>query len=152
MDIEKLKEKILTIIPDAVAEENKQFPACVIPAAGFHSLCQTLKDDPELAFDLLLCVSGVDWGKELGVTYHLSSTTLKHELVLKVKTEDRENPVFDTVADLWMTAEFHEREVYDMFGIRFNGHPDLRRMFLDESWVGYPLRKDYVDEVNIVQL
>jgi NADH:ubiquinone oxidoreductase subunit C len=86
------------------------------------------------------------------VVYHLRSTKLGHELVLKVKTEDRENPSFDTVCDIWRTAEFHEREIFDLLGIRFNNHPDLRRMFLDENWVGYPLRKDYSDEVNIVEL
>jgi len=85
------------------------------------------------------------------VVYHLNSTQHKHYIVLKVKTDDRVNPNFDTVCDIWRTAEFHERETYDMFGIRFNNHPDLRRIFLEEDWKGYPLRKDYVDEVNIVE-
>ena len=91
-------------------------------------------------------------GKYLMVVYHLESTKQGHTIVLKVKTEDRQNPVFDTVCDIWRTAEFHEREIFDLLGIRFNNHPDLRRLFLDENWVGYPLRKDYQDEVNIVEL
>ena len=70
-------------------------------------------------------------------------------VVLKVKTSDRENPEFHSVTEIWRTAEFHEREVYDLLGIKFTGHPDLRRLFLDSSW-GFPLRKDYVDDINIV--
>ena len=91
-------------------------------------------------------------GKELVVVYHLASTLHKHEIVLKVKSDDRENPAVDTVCDLYHGAEFFEREVYDLFGIRFNGHPDMRRIFLDENWQGHPLRKDYIDEINIVEL
>ena len=68
---------------------------------------------------------------------------------MKVKTPDRENPEFQSVTDIWKTADLHEREVYDLLGIKFTGHPDLRRLFLDSSW-GYPLRKDYVDDINIV--
>ena len=86
------------------------------------------------------------------VVYHLESTVHGHKMVLKVKISDRENPAVDTVSDIWKTAEFHEREVYDLFGIKFNNHPDLRRILLEEDWEGYPLRKDYKDEVNIVEL
>ena len=91
-------------------------------------------------------------GKELVVVYHLSSIKHGHEIVLKVKTDDRENPAVDTISDLYKSADFHEREVYDMFGIRFNNHPDMRRIFLDENWKGFPCRKDYVDEINIIEL
>ena len=73
-------------------------------------------------------------------------------LVFSAQTADREDPNLDTVCDIWPTAEFHEREVYDLFGIRFNNHPDLRRLLLTDDWEGYPLRKDYVDEINIVSL
>ncbi|MEI6853121.1 MAG: NADH-quinone oxidoreductase subunit C, partial [Bacteroidota bacterium] len=74
-----------------------------------------------------------------------------HSLVLKVRTADRDNPTFDTVSDIWQTAEYHEREIFDLFGIKFNNHPDLRRIFLDEKWEGFPLRKDYKDEINIIE-
>jgi NADH:ubiquinone oxidoreductase subunit C len=90
--------------------------------------------------------------KFLEVVYHLESTTHKHQLELKVRTDDRVNGAVDTVSDIWRTAEFHEREAFDLVGIRFNNHPDLRRIFLEEGWLGHPLRKDYVDEVNIVEL
>ena len=99
---------------------------------------------------MLFCITGIDWGEELGVIYHLESTEFKHAMVVKVKTEDRENPTLDSVCDIWRTAEFHEMEVYDFFGIKFNNHPNLKRFFLTPDWVGWPLRKDYVDEANMI--
>jgi NADH/F420H2 dehydrogenase subunit C len=151
MDNETLKTRILEIAPDARHEENKQYLTLIVPAGRLYQLAMMLKNDPELDFDYLFCLSGVDYGKQLAVVYHFTSTQKKHSLVIKVKTDDRINPEFDTLCDIWRTAEFHEREVYDLFGIRFSNHPDLRRIFLEEDWKGYPLRKDYVDEVNIVE-
>ncbi|HTX89041.1 MAG TPA: NADH-quinone oxidoreductase subunit C [Bacteroidales bacterium] len=152
MDPEKLKERVQNLVPEAGLEENKQFPVFVIPSAKLHELAEKLFREEDLAFDYLFCLTGVDRGKQLEVVYHLTSTHHGHSLVLKVQTEDRLNPAFDTVCDIWKTAEFHEREVYDLLGVRFNHHPDLRRIFLEEDWPGYPLRKDYKDEVNIVEL
>ena len=152
MDNEKLKERILSLVPEAQTEENKQFLTCFIPAAQFHVVVENLKNTADTAFDSLFCLTAVDMGQELVVVYHLSSTTHQHELVLKIKLTDREKPVTETVCDLYRSAEFYEREVYDMFGIRFNNHPDMRRIFLDENWQGYPLRKDYTDEINIIEL
>jgi len=151
MDNDSLKARILEIVPDVQQEENKQYLTLVVPAGRLHDLAGELRNTPDLGFDFLFCLSGVDYGKQLAVVYHLNSTAHKHSIVIKVKTDDRVNPAFDTVCDIWRTAEFHERETYDMFGIRFNNHPDLRRIFLDEEWKGYPLRKDYADEVNIVE-
>jgi NADH:ubiquinone oxidoreductase subunit C len=152
MDNAALKERILGLVPDAEYLENKQFLTFVIPPAKMHDLAHKLKFETDLAFDYLFCLSGVDMVKYLEVVYHLESTTLTHQLVLKVRTDDRENGSVDTVCDIWRTAELHEREAYDLLGIRFNNHPDLRRFFLEEGWIGHPLRKDYVDEVNIVEL
>jgi NADH/F420H2 dehydrogenase subunit C len=152
MDQTTLKEKILGLVPGAEFQENKQYLTLVIPAEKMHELAMKLKGDPEFSFDYLFCLTGTDLAKNLEVVYHLESTLHRHELVLKVRTAGRENPVVDTVCDVWRTAEFLEREVYDLLGIRFNNHPDLRRIFLDDEWKGYPLRKDYVDEVNIVEL
>jgi NADH:ubiquinone oxidoreductase subunit C len=70
--------------------------------------------------------------------------------VVKVQTSDREKPLFDSVQDIWATANYHEREVFDFFGIKFKNHPNLKRLFLTEDWEGFPLRKDYVDEMNMV--
>jgi NADH-quinone oxidoreductase subunit C len=152
MDTEKLKERILSIVADAKAEENNQFPTFVIPAEKMHSTIQSLKTSEDTAFDYLFCLTGVDFGQEIGVVYHLNSTKHGHDIVLKVKLTDRVNPAVDSLCDLYRAAEFYEREVYDLLGIKFNNHPDMRRIFLDENWNGHPLRKDYVDEINIIEL
>lgn len=130
--------------------EESEFLNVLVPKEQLHAVCDQLKSNPELKFDYAFCITGMDWGKELGVIYHLNSTEFKHEIVVKVKTEDRENPTLDSVHDIWQTAEFHELEIYDFFGIKFNNHPKLRRLFLTPDWEGYPLRKDYVDEANMI--
>jgi NADH:ubiquinone oxidoreductase subunit C len=84
------------------------------------------------------------------VVYHLDSTQYRHLIVLKVVLTDREAPMVDSVTSVWPTAEFHEREVFDLFGIRFNNHPNLKRLFLEDDY-GYPLRKDFRDEINIIE-
>ena len=131
-------------------EEGSQFLNILVQPEQLHSLMTQLKNSSETNFDYLYCLSGVDWGAELGIVYHLESTTHRHQIVVKVKTADRENPNFDTVSNIWRTADFHEREVFDFFGVKFNNHPNLKYLFLTEDWEGYPLRKDYVDEINMV--
>ena len=132
------------------SEEASEYLNITVNKENFHQLMSQLKYNNETNFDYLFCLSGVDWGEKLGVVYHLESTTHRHIIVVKVKTNDRENPTIDTVCDIWRTAEFHEREVYDFFGIKFNNHPNLKRLFLTDEWEGFPLRKDYVDEINMV--
>jgi len=151
MDTTFLQEKILSWFPEVRAEMQKEFLTLEVPSGNLYDLAIRLKTDPDLLMDFLFSQTGVDWGKELGVVYHLTSTKHGHSVVLKVKTADRENPEFDTVCDIWRTAEFQEREIFDLLGIRFKNHPDLRRIFLDDNWKGFPLRKDYQDEVNIVE-
>lgn len=156
MTNEALQNLIGTWFPDPIAigleftEEKSQFLNIIVQPAQLHQLMSQLKSNNETSFDYLFCLSGVDWGKELGVVYHLESTTHRHIIVVKVKTEDRENPTFDTVSNIWLTADFNEREVFDFFGIKFNNHPNLKRLFLTEEWDGFPLRKDYADEINMV--
>ena len=151
MTNEALQSLISTWIPDLeFTEEKSQFLNITVQPEHLHQLMSQLKSNPETNFNYLFCLSGVDWEKEMGIVYHLESTTHRHQLVVKVKTADRENPTFDTVSDIWYTAEFHEREVFDFFGIKFNNHPNLKRLFLTEEWDGFPLRKDYVDEINMV--
>jgi len=149
MDKKQLADFIRTLDNDLEIKEGKQFTEFIIPSSGLHSLAKQLRDKEESKFDLLVCLSGFDYGKELGVVYHLRSTVYGHTVVLKTFTSDRENPCIDSLTDIWSTAELHEREVYDLLGIKFNNHPDLRRLFLDSSW-GFPLRKDYVDDNKIV--
>lgn len=151
MTNEALQNLISSWIPELeFSEEGSQFLNITVTPENLHQLMTDLKNNSETKFDYLFCLSGVDWQPELGVVYHLESTTYRHIVVVKVKTSDRENPILDSVCDIWKTAEFHEREVFDFFGIKFNNHPNLKRLFLTEEWEGYPLRKDYEDEINMV--
>ena len=151
MTNEALQNLISVWITDLeFSEEESQFLNITVKPENLYELMIQLKQNKETRFDYLFCLSGVDWDSELGVVYHLESTMFRHIIVVKVKTSDRENPTIDSVCDIWRTAEFHEREVFDFFGIKFKNHPNLKRLFLTEEWVGFPLRKDYVDEINMV--
>ncbi len=149
MTNEQLSAYLSARFPDVEIKQGVQYLEITVPAVNLHDVARHLKDTAELAFDYLVCLSGVDYPEYISVVYHLESTKHSHFLVMKVKTKDRQDSSIDTVCDVWPTAEFHEREVYDLLGVKFNNHPDLRRLFLDENW-GFPLRKDYVDEVHIV--
>lgn len=150
MNNEKLKEKISALLPGAEITEGKQYLTVNVKPEDLFMYAKMLKEDSDTAFDYLFCQSGVDFGDALGVTYHLESVKHRHSIVLQVKAANREKPQLDSVYNLWKAAEYHEREIYDLMGIKFRNHPDLRRFFLEESW-GYPLRKDFVDEVNIIE-
>ena len=149
MDKIQLGELIKSIAPEAELKEGNQFLEATVPPSSLYQLAKQLREKEEAQLDFLFCLSGVDYGSDLGVVYHLRSTLFDHAVVLKTRTSDREHPQLDSVTDIWQTAEFHEREVFDLLGIKFKNHPDLRRLFLDNSW-GFPLRKDYVDDINIV--
>ena len=114
----------------------------IVPAADAHAVLKLLKEDPDLFFDSLMCVSGADTGLELWVVYHLHSFPHKHRLNVKVVLP-RENPSCDTVCDMWAMSNFFEREIYDLYGVDFKGHPDLRRIMNPPDWIGWPGRKDY---------
>ncbi len=131
-------------------EEGSEYLIVEVQPNELREISQKLKDNNDTAFDYLFMVTGVDFGKELGVIYHLESTTKKHMIEMVVKTSDRENPNIDTISDIWSAAYYNESEVYDFFGIKFNGHKNLRRIFLDKNWIGWPLRKDYKDEFNML--
>lgn len=150
MTNEQLIEQLTSANPDVVVKQGNQYPEITVAHDKLHAFMQNIKSDTSLAFDYLVCQSGVDYPEFIQVVYHLESTTYKHFLVVKVNTENRETPALDTVTDIWPTAEFHEREIYDLLGITFNNHPDLRRLFLDETW-GFPLRKDFKDDIHVVE-
>lgn len=150
MDNDKLKEKVLSIVPNAEIIDGKQYLEVTVIPGKLHELAKQLKENPETNFDFMFCQTGVDYGDSLGVVYHLESIKYRHSIVLKTKIANRETPIIESVYDIWKAAEYHEREIYDLVGIKFRNHPDLRRFFLDDSW-GYPLRKDFVDEVNIIE-
>lgn len=146
-----LQEMIATWAPGLeFSEEGSEFLNVTVTPDQLHGVMRKLKETPETHFDYLFCLTGVDWLPALEVVYHLESTVHRHILVVRVKTEDRDTPNFDTVSDIWHTAEFHEREVYDFFGITFNNHPNMKRLFMTDEWEGFPLRKDYVDDINMV--
>ena len=148
-----MKDKILQIVPEAVIEDKTPLTVTV-PITAFHELAYRLRTDEDLLFDYLVCMTGMDWGETLGVVYHLSSTRYGYQIVLKIETNDRENPELPSVSDIWATANLNEREVLDFYGIHFINHPDMRHLFLRNDWVGYPFRKDYNEdpEINPVRL
>ncbi len=137
-------------------------PFVVVAPEDLVEVCLFLRDNPELRFDLLNCVSGVDYFEpdpkkapkagfepHLEIVYHMQSFTHRHRFVLKVNLprwkDDKPGqiPEIPTVTNVWPAADWHEREVYDLCGVWFVGHPDPRRMLLAEDWEGHPLRKDY---------
>lgn len=149
----KVKEKKLDAID----------PFIVVDAADLVDVCRYLCNDPRLQFDMLNCISGVDYfepdaakaakagfAPHLEVVYHLSSIAKRHRFVVKVMLprwkgdKEGELPEVPSVTGVWRAADWHERETYDLCGVWFTGHPDLRRILLAEDWEGHPLRKDYV--------
>lgn len=137
-----IQEKIAKLFPEATFEQGDTL-LINIPDARFHDLAKTLRDDSELAFDYLVTIVGMDWKDKMGCIYYLTSTIHNVHVSVKVTTDDREHPMVHSVSDLWKIAEIYEREVYDFFGIVFIGNQDMRRLFLNVDWIGYPLRKDY---------
>ncbi|MGV3761875.1 NADH-quinone oxidoreductase subunit C [Parapedobacter sp.] len=134
----------------AAVEEVGLQPALVIPREKLAAVSLFLRDHEETYFDFLSCISAVDDGVESGsftVVYHLASIPHQHQLTLKVIIENDRRldnlPIVPTVSGIWRTADWHEREAFDLMGIYFDGHSDLRRILLPEDWEGYPLRKDY---------
>ncbi len=129
-------------------DEKALQPWALIQPDKIAEVAAFAKAEPALAFDNLMCLSGVDWPKEtpprLDVVYHLYSYKHDHTFVLKVQLP-RDNPRVPTVEGTWGVANWHEREAFDLFGIVFDGHSDLRRILLPDDWQGHPLRKDWED-------
>jgi NADH-quinone oxidoreductase subunit C len=123
-------------------------PFAIVQADAIAEVAAFCKADPALAFDNLMCLSAVDYPKEtpprIEVVYHLFSYTHLHTFALKVQLP-RENPAVATVEGVWGVANWHEREAWDLFGVVFTGHSDMRRILLPDDWEGHPLRKDWQD-------
>lgn len=131
--------------PEAIVGANFEIrqPWLEVASLKLTEVAHFLRDEPACYFDFLASVSGVDYGDgRLGVVYHLHSIPNGHGVVLKCMVP-KENPIVPTVSHLWRAAEWHEREAFDLVGIHFDGHPDLRRILLPDDWEGHPLRKDY---------
>jgi len=147
-----LLDRIVAILKEEVGEDgiekaeinekSGEIPTLTVKSDRWFAAARTLKTHPELSFHYLRNLSGVDQETHLEVVYHMIHLESKREACVKVKT-DREQPSIPSVTPLWSTADWNEREVYDLLGIDFPGHPDLRRIMMSDDWVGYPLRKDY---------
>jgi NADH-quinone oxidoreductase subunit C len=138
---DKFGESILSL------EEIVADPYILVAPEAIADVGRYLAEDDALAFDSLMCLSGVDLGtkdENFEMVYHLHSMTHLHKVVLKACVP-KEDPHLPTVEHIWKTANWHEREVYDLYGIVFEGHSDLRRILMPDDWEGYPLRKDYKD-------
>lgn len=147
MSFEKIKGLIEKELPGAVlgTDESSSPKALLINSESIKEVCELLHKNSETYFDMLSCLTGIDNGPEentMEVVYNLYSIPFDLHLMLKVHL-NREEPKIASVMDLWKTADWHEREAYDLLGIHFEGHPDLRRILLPADWEGHPLRKDY---------
>ena len=149
MTREQLTVFATALVPDIKPGLSKQFPEFIVPSDKIHLLTKTLKETPETKMDYLFCETAVDRKDGFHVVYHLTSSTFHHSAMLRVILSDKVKPTLPTVSDVWKAAEYYEREIFDLFGIQFENHPDLRRIFLEDDWVGYPLRKDYKDDFTI---
>lgn len=152
MTNEELKILITELFPTVTYEEGGEWLNINIEATDWLLFAKQLRTHELLYFDYLFCLTCIDWKTHLTMVYHLSSTKFRHTIVIKSKL-DKVNPVIETVCNIWRTADFHEREVYEMFGVNFLNHPDLRLLILPDGWEGKnPLLKDFEDPINMIKL
>jgi NADH-quinone oxidoreductase subunit C len=140
----RLKERFDAAVGDC--DEKAKDPSIAVAAAAIPDVGRFLRDEPDLRFDVLMNQTGVDYkAKDLiQIVYHLYSYTHRHTAILKVDVP-RDAAVAPSVERVWRAAEWLEREIYDLLGVTFEDHPDLRRLLMPEDWIGYPLRKDFVE-------
>ncbi len=131
--------------PDAELTLEEMNPDSIIRLRTdlIADISQFLKDDPDLSFDSLMCLSGIETVEELQTVYHLYSNLHDHKVTLRVGGSKEEELIVPTVSHIWPTAEWHERESFDFYGIKYKDHPDPRRILLPDDWEGFPLRKEY---------
>ncbi len=152
MTNEALKNIIAALQPDATIEEGTDWLTIHIEPVAWLSFAGQLRHSDDLFFDYLFCLTCIDWKTHLTMVYHLSSTRHRHTIAVKSKL-DVQQPAIESVAQIWRTAEFHEREVFEMFGVNFLHHPDLRLLILPDGWEGRnPMKKDFEDPVNMIRL
>lgn len=151
MSNEDLLTKLQELLPEATLQQGNDFVEMTIDRQQLLPVLNLLKSNADLSFNFLFCETCVDWKTHFTMVYHLDSTLFRHNVVIKTNL-DRESPEIETACHLYRTAELHEREIFDLFGIKFLNHPHLRRILLTDEWVGYPLRKDYEDPINMIKL
>jgi NADH:ubiquinone oxidoreductase subunit C len=152
MPNEELKIKISELVPAASFEEDGEWLNINLEAKDWLPFAKQMRNKDALFFDYLFCLTCIDWKAHLTMVYHLSSTKYRHNVVVRIKL-DRAKPEIETVSRIWKTAEFHEREVYEMFGVNFLNHPDLRLLILPDGWEGKnPMLKDFEDPINMIRL
>lgn len=138
----EIAKKIADRFPESVLESNNQ--AVVIKSENLVKVLDFLKNDPDLKFNYLIDITSVDYYDHFEVVYQLASLELNHRTAIKTRCLDHEKPVVPSITSLWRGADFMEREIYDLMGIAFAGHPNLKRIVLWEGFSGHPLRKDYL--------
>ncbi|HEX75802.1 MAG TPA: NADH-quinone oxidoreductase subunit C [Dehalococcoidia bacterium] len=139
---EEVAKKITEVFPDSVAAANKV--TVVVTSKSLYQVAEFLKNTSGLDFDYLNNLTAVDYIDYFEVIYHLTSLKHNHSLILKTRCYERDRPIVPSVVKIWRTADFQEREVYDLMGITFEGHHNLKRLLLWEGFVGHPLRRDYL--------
>lgn len=152
MTSEEIKIQITSLLPTATFDEAGEWLNINIDSKDWLPFAQQLRNNESLHFDYLFCLTCIDWKVHLTMVYHLSSTKYRHNIVVKSQL-DKNNPQIETVCKIWRTADFHEREVYEMFGVNFLNHPDLRLLILPDGWEGKnPMLKDFEDPINMIKL
>ena len=152
MEKEALKTKINELSAAATFDESGEWLTVMVDPKDWFSFSHRLRSDAELLFDYLFCVTCIDWKTHLTMVYHLTSTAFRHTIVVKCNLNN-DTPEIQTVSGIWKTAVFHEREAYEMFGVNFLNHPDLRLLILPDGWEGKnPMRKNFEDPVNMIRL
>jgi NADH-quinone oxidoreductase subunit C len=146
MNAQSIAEQLARQFPNAGLEPflDGKHPRVHVDAAHWPAIARYLREDGQMDFDWLANLSGIDYAADgkMAVVYDLWSFTRRHRFAVKVFT-DRETPTIGSVHELWPAANWHEREAFDLLGITFTGHPDLRRILCADDWIGFPLRKDY---------
>ena len=149
---EELKTKITELLAAATFDETGEWLTIIIEPKEWLPFAQQLRHEESLQFDYLFCLTCIDFKTNLTMVYHLTSTIFRHNIVIK-SALNRDSAEIESVSQIWKTADFHEREVYEMFGVNFLNHPDLRLLILPDGWEGKnPMRKDFEDAVNMIRL
>ena len=147
---EELIKYFSDLLQNAEVTEGKQYVEIKVKKEDWHETAKKIATG-DIKFDYLVDITAVDYNPVFTIVAHITASETHEFIVLKTDIENRENPIVDSLYDIWATAEFMEREIFDLFGIKFNNHPDLRRLFLEDDY-GYPLRKDFKDDINMIEL